>query len=279
MKNKPFTRKRNRRASGSFFPFGLLIVAAVLLASQARGRGKPLKRPITIAHRGANMLADENTLKAYTLAADHGMDYFECDPRLTTDGVFVLMHDDSAKRTTGRDVKISRMTLDEVRALRTRGGEPIPTLEEAFALAKEKDVRMYLDTKLTDIPSMEKLLEVVVRNNMRDRVMVGLWTREQQEWMQREHPDVATSLAYPAPVPSLSKVAEIGAEWVGMLEVQATPAVIKKADKLGLNVVTMPLNDRRAIIAKINDGMQVIQTDDAVLLEQIIDELFGDKNQ
>lgn len=269
--------KTGKRTSNSFFPFGLLIVAAVIVVSQTRGRGKPLKRPITVAHRGANRLADENTLKAYALAADHGMDYFECDPRLTTDGVFVLMHDDSAKRTTGKDVKISRMTLEQVKALRTRGGEPIPTLEEAFALAKEKDVRMYLDTKLTDIPSMEKLLAVIIANNMQERVVVGLWTREQQEWMQREYPDSATSLSYPAPVPSLSKVAEIGAEWVGMLEVQATPAVIKKADKLGLNVVTMPLNDRRAMIAKINDGMQVIQTDDPVLLEQVLDELFGEQ--
>ena len=233
------------------------------------------QRPILLAHRGANRLADENTLKAYALAAAHGMDYFECDPRLTKDGVFIIMHDSSLKRSTGDKRKVETLTLAEVSEVTTTHGEPIPTLEQAFDLAKEKDIKVYLDTKLRDVPSMEKLLDFVKAQDMADRVMVGLWTREQQVWMHENHPDVATSLSYPTPVPGLKKVRELGAQWVGMLVPQATNGVINKSHRYGLKVVTMPINDEKTMRSKIQAGMDVIQTDDVLLLRDVILDIFG----
>ncbi len=60
--------------------------------------------PRWIAHRGAGRLAPENTLAAFRLGAAHGFRMFECDVKLSADGVPFLLHDATLARTTrGRD--------------------------------------------------------------------------------------------------------------------------------------------------------------------------------
>src|SRR5436305_4424615 len=50
-------------------------------------------RPLALAHRGARLLAPENTLSAFELGLQQGCDGFECDLRLTRDGRAVFCHD------------------------------------------------------------------------------------------------------------------------------------------------------------------------------------------
>lgn len=56
--------------------------------------------PRWIAHRGAGLLAPENTLAAFRLGAQHGYRMFECDAKLSADEVVFLLHDDSLDRTS-----------------------------------------------------------------------------------------------------------------------------------------------------------------------------------
>ncbi len=55
--------------------------------------------PRWIAHRGAGTLAPENTLAAFRLGAAHGYRMFECDVKLSRDGLPFLLHDDTLTRT------------------------------------------------------------------------------------------------------------------------------------------------------------------------------------
>uniref|UniRef100_UPI0005C294EE glycerophosphodiester phosphodiesterase family protein n=1 Tax=Pseudacidovorax intermedius TaxID=433924 RepID=UPI0005C294EE len=61
----------------------------------------PWPYPRWIAHRGAGKLAPENTLAAFRLGAEYGYRMFECDAKLSQDGVVFLMHDAALTRTTG----------------------------------------------------------------------------------------------------------------------------------------------------------------------------------
>ena len=56
--------------------------------------------PRWIGHRGAGQLAPENTLAAFALGARHGYRMFECDAKLSADGVVFLLHDTTLERTT-----------------------------------------------------------------------------------------------------------------------------------------------------------------------------------
>ncbi|MCX8521577.1 MAG: glycerophosphodiester phosphodiesterase [Rhodoferax sp.] len=56
--------------------------------------------PRWIAHRGAGKLAPENTLAAFRLGAGYGYRMFECDAKLSADGIPFLLHDAELTRTT-----------------------------------------------------------------------------------------------------------------------------------------------------------------------------------
>jgi glycerophosphoryl diester phosphodiesterase len=60
----------------------------------------PWPYPRWVAHRGAGKLAPENTLAAMRLGASYGYRMFECDAKLSVDGVPFLLHDATLTRTT-----------------------------------------------------------------------------------------------------------------------------------------------------------------------------------
>jgi glycerophosphoryl diester phosphodiesterase len=100
--------------------------------------------PRWVAHRGAGKLAPENTLAAFRLGAQHGYRMFECDVKLSADGIPFLLHDDTLERTsTGVGVAGNHAwgALAQLDAGRwhSRGyaGETLPTLDHvaAFCLA------------------------------------------------------------------------------------------------------------------------------------------------
>jgi glycerophosphoryl diester phosphodiesterase len=95
----------------------------------------PWPYPRWIAHRGAGKLAPENTLAAFRLGASHGYRMFECDVKLSADGVPFLLHDSTLQRTTNGQGTAGEQTWSTLSQLdaggwhsRSFAGEPMPTL-------------------------------------------------------------------------------------------------------------------------------------------------------
>jgi glycerophosphoryl diester phosphodiesterase len=112
----------------------------------------PWPYPRWIAHRGAGKLAPENTLAAFRVGAGHGFRAFECDVKLSADGVPFLLHDATLDRTTSGRGDAAALPWSELSRLDAGGwhgrrwaGEPIPSfaaiarycLRNAFALNLE----------------------------------------------------------------------------------------------------------------------------------------------
>lgn len=98
---------------------------------------KPWPYPRWIAHRGAGLLAPENTLAAFRLGAAYGYRMFECDARLSADGKVFLLHDDTLARTTSGHGIAGDLTWTDLAALDAGGwhspaysGEPLPALAD-----------------------------------------------------------------------------------------------------------------------------------------------------
>jgi len=89
-----------------------------------------LQLPRVIGHRGAAAYAPENTLASFREARRRGATWVEIDVKLTADGVPVVMHDPSLKRTMG----IDRLVAATPRADLPRD---VPTFEEAIACFAE----------------------------------------------------------------------------------------------------------------------------------------------
>lgn len=107
-----------------------------------------------IAHRGGGSLAPENTLAAFRVSLNAGIRAFECDVKLSADGVAFLLHDDRLDRTTlsnGRASCRPWRQLAQVDAGRrfgdVCGGERIPSLAGLAELIARHDVWMNLEIK------------------------------------------------------------------------------------------------------------------------------------
>ncbi|XP_063286409.1 glycerophosphodiester phosphodiesterase 1 isoform X1 [Pelobates fuscus] len=124
--------------------------------SRAQQVLKPRGRVSVIAHRGGGHDAPENTLAAIRTAAEHGATGVELDVEFTSDGVPILMHDDTIDRTTDgtgrlRDVSyadLRRMNAAAKHRLRNQfQGEKVPTLEEAVRECINYNLTIYFDVK------------------------------------------------------------------------------------------------------------------------------------
>lgn len=83
-----------------------------------------------IAHRGASLERQENTLESLKLGAELGADAVECDPRMTADGIVVLFHDDDLRRLAGDRRKVNTLTLAEMKEAMGKRGLKVTTLNE-----------------------------------------------------------------------------------------------------------------------------------------------------
>ena len=116
----------------------------------------PWPYPRWVAHRGAGKLAPENTLGAFRLGAAHGYRMFECDAKLSADGVVFLMHDATLERTTnghGTGGDLPWQALSQLDAgswhSRTFAGEPLPTLQALARFCQANGFHLNIEIKPT----------------------------------------------------------------------------------------------------------------------------------
>jgi glycerophosphoryl diester phosphodiesterase len=139
---------------------------------------QPWPYPRWIAHRGAGKLAPENTLAAFRLGASHGYRMFECDAKLSADGVPFLLHDDTLERTTNALELFGRAaspmagdhSWSQLARLDAGGwhsavysGEPLPTLENISRFCMANGHCLNIEIKPT--PGLDRRTgEVVARH-------------------------------------------------------------------------------------------------------------------
>ena len=69
------------------------------------------------------------------------MDGFECDIRLSSDGVPIVIHDETLKRTHNISSRVNALTAHELRELN------VPSAEEVLTMPLLKGKRIVLDLK------------------------------------------------------------------------------------------------------------------------------------
>lgn len=107
---------------------GLLCCAVWLHAHPAAAQDKG---PLIMAHRGGAHEMEENTMTAFRTSYEKGIRGFETDVRMTKDGAFVILHDDSLDRTYTATGPVEAKTAAELKDVKTKkGGEKLLFLEE-----------------------------------------------------------------------------------------------------------------------------------------------------
>jgi len=153
----------------------------------------PWPYPRWVAHRGAGKLAPENTLAAFRLGASHGYRMFECDVKLSADGVPFLMHDAALNRTTngdgtGGDRPWSALAQLDAGSWHSRAyaGEPLPSFENIAQFCLRNGYFLNIEIKATP-GAEERTGEVVAQHAMR------LWQAQQARQDSPLAPPLLTS--------------------------------------------------------------------------------------
>jgi glycerophosphoryl diester phosphodiesterase len=131
----------------------------------------PQTAPATIAHRGASVIAPENTLAAVRAAIDLGATAVEIDVHRARDGALVVLHDCTLARTTDVERQlpargpwwVGDLTYDEIARLDAGSwhdpayaGERVPLLRDVLQLLRSTGTGLLLEVKKPELyPGIE----------------------------------------------------------------------------------------------------------------------------
>lgn len=140
--------------------------------------------PYVHAHRGGGYTHyPENAIETYEYTLRRAPVFMEIDPRVTKDGVLVVLHDATLDRTTNATGKLKNYTYKEIQKFRLKDKDgnvtkfKIPTLAETFRWAKGKTV-LIIDKK--DAP-MEEVLALIKKEKMEPYVIIMAYTLDDAE--------------------------------------------------------------------------------------------------
>lgn len=204
--------------------------------------------PVIVAHRGLALEAPENTLPAYAAALALGFG-IEIDPRLTSDGHVVIVHDESVDRTTDGAGKVEDLSLAQIRQLDAGSwfdpvyaGVRVPLLDEVLALVAERAPRalVMLDIKSTD-PRMERLVidSLEAHGLLEGSVGIGglIYSAEMRERYQVAQPRFPLARCVEASQELEQGVADPCADWLYCRYVPSAEDV-RTAQEAGKQVVS-----------------------------------------
>ena len=141
-----------------------------------------MARPLSFAHRGYSARAPENTMPAFTRAAEAGIPGVELDVRLSRDGIPIVFHDADLVRLAGVDTAVAELSASELERAdvgawfsREFAGTGVPTL--ATVLSTFTDT-FYYDIEIKHrkgdpSPLIEAVLDCIGRHGLGPRVLVS----------------------------------------------------------------------------------------------------------
>lgn len=237
--------------------------------------------PAIIAHRGASADAPENTLAAIREAWKQKADGAEFDIRLTKDGKVVLMHDDTTRRTAGKDLEVKDQPLDELQKLDAGSwkgekwkGEPVPLLED---ILKELPAEKVYYIEIKSGPEILPELARVIKASGRAAVQLRIISFDFETLVKSKNliPGVKTlwivdgkknSITHKKTYPDLAALAEktVAAGIGGLNLNQGFPldeAAIEAIKARGLNVAVWTVNDAAVANRLATAGIDALSTD------------------
>lgn len=150
------------------------------------------------ANRGYSCQAPENTIPAIESAAEYGFASIEIDVRLTQDGVWVLLHDDSVDSMTDKRGKISHYTYFDLVTCNVNNGAnhkkykdlKIPTLEQAMKACLENNIKPLIILENCNDDGIKKLTELIDVNGFTKSCSVASADRDVLEKIHKKNKDV-----------------------------------------------------------------------------------------
>jgi len=228
----------------------LLLLTITILGADAKER-----EILLFAHRGGGRIeSDENTLSAFERSYCAGIKAYETDVRLTKDGVVVISHDNTFKRTCGDPRHVEDLTADETRQLHTKQGHPILFLDELVDWYKAKGDVIYLEiefkTTLAEEYPDAKMMELMDKVYAKvaslcdgnHHIYFTSFDERTIRHAKERYPDIERIFIDGNPLDEsfLAKCTELGVGLVGASIHGLSRAMVRKAHEKGFKVNVWP---------------------------------------
>ena len=114
------------------------------------------------AHRGISNRYPENSVAAFeAAAAAHRYKGMETDVQMTSDGVLVVMHDDTVERTTDGIGAVADYTWKQLSKLHIDGKYSIPKFTDYLRICRDGGLVPYVELKLLSDAGIAKTIETL----------------------------------------------------------------------------------------------------------------------
>jgi glycerophosphoryl diester phosphodiesterase len=259
-----------------FHKISLLVLTIFLLVCCQQNQ----KAVLITGHRGASGLAPENTISAMQKAIEVGSDYSELDVQETSDGVLILLHDSSLKRTTGIEKNIWELdyaSLDDLDAGSWFGpefkGESIPTLEEVMDFVRGK-MKLNIEMKVNSHEEMlaERVVKTIEKKDFISECIITSFDFESINKVRALNKKIQVGYLF-------SKIPEdvdVFAADVDLFSVNykiVDAEFVKKANANHKSVHVYTVNDPEEMKRLINIGVDNIITDRPDVLKDVLQSL------
>ena len=254
--------------------------------------------PLIIGHRGASALAPENTLIAFTKALQDGAAGVEFDVRLASDGVPVVIHDATLRRTGLREGLVAKMTSGELG--QTDAGswfnrahpelaqveycrQFVPTLEQVFGLFKKRDPRaevIYVEIKTdkaedTYIDLARSVAQLINDHGLRSRVVVVSFNLKSLAQIKLIDSSIATGALFeprrnPVKIlrkrPMINAALKCGADQILLHRLIASRRLVDLATENDLLPVVWTVDDPKWMRRSAGFGIHAVITNNPALM-------------
>lgn len=252
-------------------------------------RPAPSRRagPFVVAHRGCSEDAPENTLPAFEMAMEAGIEIIECDVHRSRDGVAVVIHDATLDRTTNTRGSVAERDWADLSRVDAGypgrfscdfAGTPLPRLEQVLEQARGR-AEVMIEIKRSAVSARSCGIEEAVLGALRstrtldDALVISMAPRVLQRFAAVA-PAVRTGLVFPrrARFRLVQRTLAAKAEWIiaasGML--RRSPALVSRAVGAGLRVGAYVVNDGRLLRDLVRIGVDSLASDRPVAMVPLL---------
>jgi glycerophosphoryl diester phosphodiesterase len=253
------------------------------------------RSPLIIGHRGASALAPENTLAAFKRALDDGAAGVELDVRLAKDGVPVVIHDATLRRTGLREGVVASMTSGElgrtdVGSWFNRAHPPlaqaeylrqsVPTLAQVFDLFKKRVGVIYVEMKTekaddTYVELAGSVAQLVDDQRLGSRVVIVSFNVNAIARIKEINPAIATGALFEPrrntvkvlrKHPMITAALDCGAEQILLHRLIATQRLVALAAENDLRPVVWTVDEPKWLRRRTGFGIHAVITNDPALM-------------
>ncbi len=200
---------------------------------------------LNIGHRGAKGYGLENTLSSFARAMELGVDMIEFDLRFTKDREIVVFHDSSLKRMCGVKKKLRDLTLVQVRKLRVKEVEKIPTFVEVLDFIGSK---VLLDIEIKEKGMEEEIVNELKKRKLINNVIISSFNSKVLARVKYIEPRIETYyLFHRKPIRLNSIMEKCNIDGIDVVYMNLTKGLVKWARRKGYKILVWTVNSKKKV--------------------------------